>query len=400
MSRDLWERAARQALSGLHETHSRRDRRQIIPLDSTHVQWRDRRFVNFASNDYLGLTHHPRVIEAAQRAAAAYGAGSGASPLICGYTSAHASAENRISRWKGTEASVLLPSGYQANHAAVQTLATVAHRADHSMRFLLDKLCHASLIDAVRASGEEMRVFPHGNLDKLNRLLAGAAAGQVQVVATETIFSMDGDTADLAAIVELKKEFGFVLLVDEAHSSGAYGPGGSGLAAELGLSREIDISIATLSKAVGCAGGAVCGSRLYCDAMVNFARAYIYSTSLPASMAASAEAAIDVMEMEPRRQQRLRHIARRIRSALAERRLVVPRGDSPIIPVILGSESSALRAADFLAARGMLVPAIRPPTVARDSSRLRVTLSSEHSDDEVDQLISALLELSDQPAAA
>jgi 7-keto-8-aminopelargonate synthetase-like enzyme len=295
---------------------------------------------------------------------------------------------------------VLLPSGYQASHAAVQTLAAVAHRADRSIRFLLDKLCHASLIDAVRASGEELRVFPHGNLEKLNRLLAGAPAGQVQVVATETVFSMDGDTADLAAIVELKQKFEFVLLVDEAHASGVYGPGGSGLAAELGLSREIDISIATLSKAVGCAGGAVCGAMVYCDALVNFARACIYSTSLPASVPASAEAAIDVMEMEPHRQQRLRQLARRVRSALAEGRLVVPEGDSPIIPVILGSESAALKAADFLAARGMLVPAIRPPTVARYSSRLRVTLSSEHSDDEIDQLICALLDLSDQPAAA
>lgn len=396
MSRDLWELTAREVLDGLHETHSYRERRQFVPLDATHVQWQGERFVNFASNDYLGLTHHPSVIEAAQHAAALYGAGSGASPLVCGYTPAHASAEARIARWKGAEACVLLPSGYQASHAAIQALAAVTSRAERSIRFLLDKLCHASLIDAVRASGKEFRVFPHGNLDKLERLLAGSPEGEVQVVITEAVFSMDGDSADLAAIAGLKKKYRFLLLLDEAHSSGVYGAAGSGLAAELGLPGEVDISITTLSKAIGCVGGAVCGSRLFCEALVNFARACIYSTSLPAHVAAAAERAIDIMQSEPARQQRLGQLSWRVRDAIAKTRLIIPDGRSPIIPVIVGSESDAIDAGQFLASRRMLVPAIRPPTVARGASRLRITLSSEHSDREVNELIAALLELSEQ----
>jgi 8-amino-7-oxononanoate synthase len=392
---DSWEILVREVLNGLHAKHAHRQRRQIEPIDATHVRWQGKHFINFASNDYLGLTHHAQVIEAAQRSLSAHGAGSGASALICGYSEAHTSAERRIARWKGTEASVFLPSGYQANHAAIQTLASGAKHADRPIRFLLDKLCHASLIDAVRASEQDFRVYPHNNLEKVERLLAGANPQQIQVVVTEAIFSMDGDAADLAGLARLRRKYGFVLLVDEAHSSGVYGSGGSGLASEMGLSGDVDVTVATLSKAAGCVGGAVCASKVFCEALVNFARAYIYSTSVPTHIASAVEAAIDVMHDEPHRIERVRSIAARVRTALAQTRFVIPEGDSPIVPVIMGSESVALNAAEFLAARGMLVWPIRPPTVAHGSSRLRITLSSEHSNHEVDQLIGAIQELSE-----
>jgi 7-keto-8-aminopelargonate synthetase-like enzyme len=205
---------------------------------------------------------------------------------------------------------------------------------------------------------------------------------------------MDGDAADLRAIGELKRKHPFLLLLDEAHASGVYGPGGSGLACELGLSDQVDVTIATLSKAIGCVGGAICGSQISCDALVNFARAYIYSTSLPAHVAAAAEAAIDVMHDEPQRMRRVRQLAIRVREALSRTKLTVPDGDSPIIPIVMGSESVALDAAQFLASRQMLALAIRPPTVARGSSRLRITLCSEHSDQEIDRLIGAIVDLS------
>ena len=177
--------------------------------------------------------------------------------MISGYTALHRAAEEAIAAWKGAQASVLLPSGYQANFAAIQTLAAVAQDRG-GVRFILDKLVHASLVDAVRATGAAMRIFPHNHLGKLRRLLEESDRGQMQVVVTESIFSMDGDAADLRGLAEIKKDLPFVLLLDEAHASGVYGPGGAGYAAECGLQAIVDVSIVTMSKALGCVGGAVC----------------------------------------------------------------------------------------------------------------------------------------------
>jgi 8-amino-7-oxononanoate synthase len=254
----------------------------------------------------------------------------------------------------------------------------------------MDKLCHASLIDAVRDSVRSFRVFPHNHLSKLRRLLEEREAGQLQVVVTESIFSMDGDAADLPGLAALKKEHPFVLLLDEAHGTGVYGPDGSGYAAECEVRESVDVSVVTLSKALGVAGGAVCGSRTFCDALVNYGRAYVYSTAVPPSVAAAAEAAVAVIRSEPHRRQRLRGLARRVRSELAAGRPVPLPADSPIVPVVLGSEEAALDAAERLRREGLFVPAIRPPTVPKGSSRLRVTLCCDHTDGEVDLLIRTL----------
>jgi len=390
MSRQDWEHAVDRELAGLREQHLFRQRRVVTLLDATHVEVEGRQCVNFASNNYLGLTHHPRVIHAARHAAQAFGAGSGAAPLITGYGPAHQSAERRIAAWKGTENAVLLPSGYQANVATIQALAAIGERAGGGTRFLLDKLAHASLIDAIRSTEAPHRIFPHSHLAKLDRLLADADPRQLQVVVTESIFSMDGDAADLAGLAELKVRRPFVLLLDEAHASGVYGPGGAGLAAELGLARLADVTVVTLSKALGSAGGAVCASERLCDAVVNFGRAYVYSTHLPPSAAAAAAAAIEVMADEPQRQRRVRALATRVRSELGAKGVALTPGDSPIIPITLGSERAALEAARVLQDQGLWVLAIRPPTVPRGTSRLRVTLCSEHRDDEVTRLIAAL----------
>jgi 8-amino-7-oxononanoate synthase len=279
---------------------------------------------------------------------------------------------------------VLLSSGYQANHAAVQTLAAIAEASGRPVRFLLDKLSHASLLDAVRATNAEYRVFPHNHLAKLQRLLESAPPEQMQVVVTESIFSMDGDAADLAQLASLKAKQPFLLLLDEAHGAGVFGDGGGGYANEAGFAGLADITIATLSKAAGVVGGAVCASADFCRALVNHGRAYIYSTAVPAPVAAASIAAIDVMRDEPQRQQRVRDLAQRVRQAMD-----VP-GPSPIVPVILGDEQAALEASAKLLDAGMLVVAVRPPTVPRGSARLRVTLSSNHTDAEVDRLIAVL----------
>jgi 8-amino-7-oxononanoate synthase len=374
----------------------RQDRAQLrrlqtlSQLDAVHVEVDGRRYVNFASNNYLGLTHHPQVLRAASEAASA---GSGAAGLITGHTSSHARCEQVVARWKGTEAAVVLPSGYQANLAAVQTLASIGETYLRGARFLVDKLAHASLIDAVRATDVPMRIFPHNGIPKLRRLLEEADPAQFQIVLTESIFSMDGDAADLHEIAQLKKKHPFVLLLDEAHGSGVYGASGAGYAAELGLSDAVDVSIVTLSKAIGCSGGAVCSSKIFRDALVNFGRAFIYSTSISPIICDAVVAAIEVMQHEPWRQQRVRALAMNVRTRLRERGMKIPAGDSPIIPILLGEEQAALQAAEQLKDRGLLVVAVRPPTVPPGSSRLRITLSCAHSDEEIECLIQSLLEM-------
>jgi 8-amino-7-oxononanoate synthase len=369
--------------------HQLRSRRVVEHLSSTRVRIEGVEYVNFASNDYLGLTHHLRVLAAAEASLRADGLGSGAAALITGYTNRHATAEAAIATWKGAQDAVLLPSGYQANHAAVQTLSALAQKRGGT-RFLLDKLAHASLLDAVRATGSEFRVFPHNHLPKLERLLTDASRDQLQVVVTESIFSMDGDAADLRGIAALKARHPFLLLLDEAHGSGVYGNAGAGYAAELGMQGIVDVGVVTLSKAMGGCGGAVCGSRNFCAALVNHGRAFIYSTAIPPMLAAAVTAALDVMRDEPQRQARVRALARRVRDEVAARGLPTGSGDSPIIPIVLGDEARALDAARRMMEARFLVPAVRPPTVPRGTSRLRLTLSCEHTDQEVGALLDIL----------
>jgi 8-amino-7-oxononanoate synthase len=393
---ESWNRALDKALRAREEKHQLRSRRAVRPIDATHVECDGRQYINFASNDYLGLSHHPKVIDTVREAAAKWGVGSGAAGLISGYSDPHASAERAIAAWKGTESAILLPSGYQANHAAIQTLATIGGRG---VRFLLDKNVHASLIDAVRGMDTEPRIFPHNNLDKLQRLLADAPSDRLQVVVTESIFSMDGDAADLAGIAALKQQYPFFLLLDEAHGSGVYGNNGSGYASELDISHTVDASIVTLSKAIGCIGGAVCASQRFIDGLTNFGRAWIFSTHVPPMIAAAAEASLQVMHDETWRQERVRKLARQVRQSLGAA-LVPGLPNCPIIPIVLGDEERALQASKTLAQNGLWTIAVRPPTVPPSSSRLRVTLSCEHTDQEVDLLIQQLLKIELPPASA
>lgn len=372
------------ALARLAREHLLRQRRETVALDSVHVEIAGQRLVNFASNDYLGLTRHKRIIGSSMEAIQHSGMGAGAAPLVTGYRPEHAALERELAAWKQTEAAILVPSGYQANLAAIGAVAAVGRP---KVRFLLDKLAHASLIDSLRASEVRFRVFPHNFVTKLERLLKQADRDELQVVVTESIFSMDGDAADLPAIVALKRRHPFLLIVDEAHGSGVYGRNGAGYAAELGLSASVDLSIVTLSKAFGLMGGAVCASRDWCDAVVNFGRASVFSTALPPMIAQAARVALQIMRDEPHRQDRVRALAQRVRAGLKAAGCKLLRGDSPVIPLIVGSEAAALNAAEVLKQRGLLVPAIRPPTVPPGSSRLRVTVSCEHTDDEIQSLI-------------
>ena len=345
-----------------------------------------RALLDFASNDYLGFAASEVLRNALAEAVARHGAGAGASRLVTGTRGPHARLEDALAAFKKTEAALAFSSGYAA---AVGTLTAIARRGDV---LILDKLCHASLIDGARLSGATLRVFPHNDLARLESQLhwarRTAPADARIVVVTESVFSMDGDWAELPEIVRLKDAHGALLLVDEAHAFGIMGAGGRGLAHKLGLAARVDIHMGTLSKAAGLHGGFVCGSRAFVDLLVNRARSFIYSTAPPPAVAAAAADVVERLlpgELGNTRRARLwQHLAR-FRDLTG-----LPDPVSAIVPVILGSEAAALDAARAMEAAGILAPAIRYPTVARGRARLRLTFSAAHRDEDLETLAAAL----------
>src|ERR1700731_2301976 len=276
----------------LREQSLFRELRTIDEIEGPVVRMGDRVLVNFASNDYLGLSQHPSVKACAKSAIDRFGAGSGASRLVSGTEHPHTKFEEEIAAFKGAESALVFSTGYSA---AIGTITSLVGPGDV---VILDKLAHACLIDGAKLSGAALRVFPHNNAAKLKRQLAWARQtypqGQTLIV-TESIFSMDGDFGDLPAIVDLKTEFQALLLVDEAHATGVIGPQGAGWIAALGLTRQIDIQMGTLSKALGASGGFICGSKTLIQLLINRARSFIYSTALPPSSAAAASAALAIV---------------------------------------------------------------------------------------------------------
>lgn len=371
-----------------------------------------RELINFSSNDYLGLAASDELKAALQEGIDRYGAGSGASRLVCGSLAPHEELEDEIARFKGTEAALSFSSGYAV---ALGTIPALMSKDDV---IILDKLCHASLVDAARLSGATVRVFPHNHLEKLEKLLRSSAeAGSRTLVVTESIFSMDGDAAALREIVELKDRHGAWLMLDEAHAVGVLGPQGRGLAAALGLETRIELQMGTLSKAAGLSGGYLAASRAVISLLINKARSFIYSTAPPPAIAFAARESLRLIQGaagEQRREKLRRNQqqwqGRALAPAGAVERSVAPsssdedessRGpprrteDSPpypsaIYPVIIGDESRAMELSRRLLDEGFLVPAIRYPTVARGSARLRVTLSAAHEGVQIEALAVSL----------
>lgn len=346
-----------------------------------------RRFVNFSSNDYLGLAAHPALAEAAREAVGRFGAGSGASRLVCGNLAPHAGLEEDIARMKGAEACLVFSSGFAAALGAIPALVG---RDD---TIILDKLCHASLVDAARLSGARLRVFRHNDVGQLESHLQWAEGrGGKILVLVESVYSMDGDIAPLDAIVDVKDRHGAWLLVDEAHATGVFGPEGAGLCREFGVTGRVEVQMGTLSKALGSSGGFIAGCRPLIDLLVNRARSFIYSTGPAIAASAAARAAIALAtgpEGEARRQALWNNV-KAVASSLAGTWPDPPQGVSPILPLIAGSEDRALALAASLRRGGFWVPAIRWPTVPRGKARLRVSLSAAHVPDQITALLEAL----------
>jgi 8-amino-7-oxononanoate synthase len=360
-----------------------RRRRSFTPIDATHVEVDGRRLVNFCSNDYLGMAWDDRVRRAMRSSPSC---GAGAAPLISGRTRYHALAEKRIAYIKRVESAVLLPSGYQANHAAVQAIYTVVSAAGLKPKFIIDKLVHASIIDAIHGvidSRDQLRSYPHNDVAKLKTMLEKTEPGEMPVVVTESIFSMDGDRGKVDAIASLKQQHRFLLMVDEAHD----------VCVPLGGTRPaIDIGVMTLSKSVGVCGGAVIGSKMVVRTVVNAGRAYLYSTALPTAMARAICASLDrlngsIGELKVFELHKNMH---HLEEGLSLVNITGVRVDSAIVPLIIGDAQRALDISRSLEDAGFLVMAVRPPTVPRGTARLRITLSSEHTDKQIRKLCYAL----------
>ncbi|MDF1656318.1 MAG: 8-amino-7-oxononanoate synthase [Verrucomicrobiales bacterium] len=336
--------------------------------------------LNFSSNDYLGLTASPRLKRSFKEYLETYGVGSGASRLVCGTMDVHLELEEKLAALKGSEAALTFASGFAT---ATGILPALCGKDDF---IILDKLCHASLIDGARLSGATMRIYPHNDLEKLSNHLAWArgkaAPGNRIMVVTESVFSMDGDRAPLAEIVDLKDEVDALLLLDEAHAFGLIGPEGRGLAAEQGLESRVDLQMGTFSKAAGLSGGYVCASRDLVDLLINRARSFIYSSAPAPALAATISDAIDLIAGDDGAALRTRlwnHLGMFSETA-----------ESAIFPHVIGENDAALDASDTLLKSGFLVPAIRYPTVPRGTARLRITLSASHLPEDIASLKNAL----------
>eukprot|EP00898_Chlorokybus_atmophyticus_P000121 jgi/Chlat1/1109/Chrsp110S01550 len=352
----------------------------------------------FSGNDYLALSCHAAVRSAAAGAAAARGMGPRSSALVCGYTEEHAALEEDIARLKGTEACLLCPTGFAANLAAITALCSIGKDNDHNhhhhnntpVALVLGTYWRFSpQADAAPGSDDDVVavVGRHNDMEHLEQLLAACRAPR-KLVVTDSLFSMDGDFADLKRLAELRTKHGFLLVIDEAHATLVCGKHGGGAAEEAGVSDQVDVHVGTLSKAIGCHGGFIASSRHIKRLLTSRSRAFVYSTSLPSPVVSGARAAITVGTSHEgeRMRERLRENVERLSRALGVK------FESPIAPLVLGSEKTALAVSRHLLRAGFHVPAIRPPTVAPGTSRLRIALSSAHSPRDIDDLAAAIKE--------
>jgi 8-amino-7-oxononanoate synthase len=349
---------------------------------------------DFSSNDYLGLAHHEALAAAMSASAARAGAGSGASHLVTGHGPEHEHLEEELADFVGRERALVFSTGYMANLAVMSALAARGETV------ILDRLCHASLIDGAQLSGAQLKRFPHADTHALAQLLA-TNAPRTALIATDGVFSMDGDLAPLPALAQLARQADAWLVVDDAHGLGVTGASGRGVLEHYGLTEEeVPVLVGTLGKAFGSFGAFVAGSATLIEFLLQKARTYIYTTALPQPVAAATRAALRLVRTEGWRRERLHALTARFRAGARAAGVQLTDSLTPIQPVPLGSAARALAAQQALRAAGFCVVAIRPPTVPAGRARLRITLSAAHTEAQVDGLISALARLCEHPVPA
>ncbi len=380
----------RTSLEALSSDHMARTLRVLTTGQGPWVDIEGRRVLNLSSNNYLGLAAHPRVKEAAARGARSYGCGSGASRLLCGNMSLHEELEKRLAAFKGKEAALLFSSGYAAN---VGTLSCLLGPGDYVFS---DELNHASIIDGCRLSRARIEVYPHRDLASLEAKLGASAAGSPRsrrLIVVDGIFSMDGDLAALPRLVELADKYDSILMVDEAHATGTFGPGGRGVAAHFRLEDKAPVIMGTLSKALGSLGGFIAGSRDLVAYLINHSRSFIFSTALPPPCVAAALEALDIVEENPGLPEKLQSRAAYFRDGLRSLGFSTLQSETQIVPVVIGEPGPTMEMAQRLLGEGILVSALRPPTVPRGASRLRFSIMSDHTREDLDFALSAMRRL-------
>jgi 8-amino-7-oxononanoate synthase len=344
-------------------------------------------FLDFSSNDYLGLSRHPLLIERASAWAAEMGAGAGASRLVTGTSSAHLAVEAKIAAFKGTEAALLFASGWQANAAVIPALV----KAAPGVAVFTDRLIHASLHQGCAAAGVRQIRFRHNDLDDLEALLASKGKdAPARIIVTESVFSMDGDRADMQRLAAIARAHDAFLFVDEAHATGVLGPGGAGLSAT--VPGSVDLVMGTFSKALGGFGAYVAGSRLLCDYLINACGGFIFSTAPPPAVLGAIDAALDLVPSMDAERRHLADLAERLRSGLREIDLDTGPSTTQIVPAIVGEARTALELSRKLADRGIVAAAIRPPTVPNGTSRLRLALRASQETGDIERLLAAIRE--------
>jgi 8-amino-7-oxononanoate synthase len=347
-----------------------------------------RQLVNFGSNDYLGLAADPRLLQAALNAMQHSGWGSGASPLVTGRGQWHAELEQQLATFEGTEAALLFPTGYAAN---VGTIAALVEKED---AIYSDAKNHASIIDGCRLSGATIHVYPHNDMDALSGLLKMDEFRR-RLIVSDSLFSMDGDIAPVGDLARLAREYGAMLLVDEAHATGVFGDRGRGIGELLSAEDGIHVRVGTLSKALGSQGGFVAGSRKLIEYLVNSARPYIFSTAGAEALAGAALEALRIVEQEPDRRQTLQQRSEHLRERLWRDGWWLGSTQSQIVPIVVGEPAEALRMSAGLRQQGFFAPAIRPPSVPEGEALLRISVTIQHDEATLDRLADALLKCAD-----
>ena len=366
--------------------------RALTPAGPGRVVLDGRELINFASNDYLGLSRHPALIARAKEWTERLGAGAGASRLVTGHLQAHAEVEARLAAAKGQPAALVFATGWQANAAVIPAL--VAAGEGEALVFT-DKLVHASIHHGCEAAGVRQIRFRHNDLDHLESLLEARASERARrFIVTESVFSMDGDRAEVAALADLADRYGAFLYLDEAHATGVLGPGGMGLS-DLAPGR-VDLIMGTFSKALGGFGAYVAGSRALCDYLVNACSGFIYTTAPPPAVLGAIDAALELVSGMEAERASLAAAAAHLRAGLSELGLSAGASTTQIVPAIVGEAADAVALSAELEAVGLLAPAIRPPTVPAGTSRLRFALTAAHSLADVDRLMDALSHLKPQ----
>lgn len=360
--------------------------RQRLTLESAQgpvVQLNGREYLNFCSNDYLGLASHPRLVESFRRAATQYGVGSGASHLVCGHSRPHHQLEEALAELTGRPRALLFSSGFAANTG---TLTTLLQAGDSVFQ---DRLNHASLLDGGLHSGARFRRFAHNDVDDLASKMSGVEGPKL--VAVDGVFSMDGDSAPLPELASLCREHDAWLMVDDAHGFGVCGNNGAGSVAAAGLDAgQVPVLMATLGKAMGTAGAFVAGSETLIEALIQQARNYVYTTAISPAVAAATLTSLELLQQEGWRREHLSALVSRFRNGAKALALPLMDSQSPIQPLLVGDAATAVAMSESLRRRGLLIGAIRPPTVPAQTSRLRITLSAAHSEAQVDRLLEEL----------